>query len=139
TGGQDYVVDGFYARSRAEEKLCPDLFLDQLVEIQDLTDRVSGAAGEGASDAQVAAARDRERETIEQECEAATEFECQVVTLYHGGQYKLYRYRRFSPVKLVFAPELQAGFFGGDPDNFTYPRYALDVSFVRAYVPDGSA
>ncbi|HEX7051293.1 MAG TPA: S46 family peptidase [Longimicrobiales bacterium] len=133
----DYVVEGFYAATRDEERVCPDLYLDQLVEIEDVTQRVQSAAPAGAADTAIAAARQAEQEEIIEECEANTDFECQVVSLFHGGQYKLYRYRRYAPVKLVFAPELQAGFFGGDPDNFTYPRYALDVAFVRAYQPDG--
>ncbi|HEX7090377.1 MAG TPA: S46 family peptidase [Longimicrobiales bacterium] len=138
TEQHDYLVEGFYAASREDELLCPDLFLDQLVEIEDITQRIQAAAPAGADEARIAAAIDSASQAIEGECEATTDFQCQVVSLYHGGQYKLYRYRRYAPVKLVFAPELQAGFFGGDPDNFTYPRYALDVAFVRAYEPGGS-
>ncbi|HEX7120244.1 MAG TPA: S46 family peptidase [Longimicrobiales bacterium] len=133
----DYVVEGFYAATRDEEALCPDLFLDQLVEIGDVTQRVQGATPAGADPTAAARAREAEIEAIQTECEETTDFECQVVELFHGGQYRLYRYRRYQPVKLVFAPELQAGFYGGDLDNFTYPRYALDVAFVRAYQPDG--
>jgi len=136
TEGNDYVVNGFQAETREQEVVCPNLYLDQLAEIEDVTSRVRAVTA--ASDRETADAQQAMRTRIEEECEAATDFECQVVTLYHGGQYQLYRYRRYSPVKLVFAPELQAGFYGGDPDNFTYPRYALDVSFVRAYNPDGS-
>lgn len=132
----DYVEDGFYAETREQEVVCPNLYLDQLAGIEDVTARVRAATG--ATDRETADAQQAMRTRIEEECEAATDFECQVVTLYHGGQYQLYRYRRYAPVKLVFAPELQAGFYGGDPDNFTYPRYALDVSFVRAYNPDGT-
>ena len=138
TETNDYVVDGFYAASQQQELVCPNLYLDQLAEIEDVTARVRGAAAAGATDREIADAQQAMRARIEEECEAATDFECQVVTLYHGGQYQLYRYRRYSPVKLVFAPELQAGFYGGDLDNFTYPRYALDVAFVRAYNPDGA-
>lgn len=134
TGGTDYVVEGFLAATRAEERVCPDLHLDQLIEIRDVTQRMQSAAPAGASPDQVTAAYEAETEEIEGECEA--ERFCQVVSLYNGGQYQLYVYRRYAPVKLVFAPELQAGFYGGDPDNFTYPRYALDVSFVRAYGPN---
>jgi len=137
TAATDLVETGFYAPTNAEELLCPDLFLDQLVEISDVTDRVRAVAPEGGTSRQIADAQEQERGEIEDQCEATSERECQVVSLYHGGQYQLYEYRRYSPVKLVFAPELQAGFFGGDPDNFTYPRYALDVAFVRAYEPDG--
>ena len=132
----DYVEAGFYAPTRADELLCPDLYLDQLVGISSVTDRVREAGEVGGSDMQIATAQDEERTGIEEECATATGNECQVVALFNGGQYQLYEYRRFTPVKLVFAPELQAGFFGGDPDNFTYPRYALDVAFVRAYEPD---
>ncbi|MFW6330382.1 MAG: S46 family peptidase, partial [Gemmatimonadota bacterium] len=131
------LVDGFYAETREEERVCPGLFLDQLAEIEDVTERVQGAAPEDAPATEIAAAQEAEREDIEDECEAESDYSCQVVSLFHGGQYQLYKYRRFQPVKLVFAPELQAGFFGGDPDNFTYPRYALDATFVRAYQPDG--
>jgi hypothetical protein len=137
TEANDYVVDGFYAPSRGQELTCPGLFLDQLVEIQDVTARVHGAAPAGAAAEQVAAAQARVRSQIQEECEAATGRACQVVALYHGGQYQLYQYRRYAPVKLVWAPDSQAGFYGGDPDNFTYPRYNLDVTFLRAYEEDG--
>lgn len=139
SGQTDYVEQGFHARSQSEEKLCPDLYLDQLVEIEEVTDRVRAAAPEGADEEQIAEARRSEREAIVDACEEGSDLRCQVVSLYQGGQYQLYKYRRYSPVKLVFAPELQAGFFGGVPDNFAYPRYALDVAFVRAYRPDSSS
>jgi hypothetical protein len=137
TESEDYVVLGFYAPTRAEEKLCPELFLDQLVATEDVTARVRGAVPASATPTEATAAIEAEEERIEGECATATGLQCQVVSLYHGGQYHLYRYQRYSPVKLVFAPDLQAGFFGGDPDNFTYPRYTLDVAFVRAYQADG--
>lgn len=138
TESEDYVARGFQAASRQEELECPDLHLDQLVEIEEVTARVKAAAPEGVPDSAAVAAREAERGAIEETCEVETDLQCQVVSLYHGGQYQLYKYRRYSPVKLVFLPELQAGYFGGDPDNFTYPRYALDVAFVRAYEADGS-
>jgi hypothetical protein len=134
----DHVETGFYARTRAEERLCPELYLDQLLAIEDVTQQVRAAAPPGGTSEQLAAAQAQEQERIENECSQRTRNECQVVPLYQGGQYQLYTYKRYSPVKLVFAPELQAGFFGGDPDNFTYPRYALDVSFVRAYEAEGN-
>ncbi|HEY8377672.1 MAG TPA: S46 family peptidase, partial [Nannocystis sp.] len=137
TDQNDYIVEGYYAPTRDRELTCPNLFLDQLVRIDDVTQRVQAAT---AGKDPVAAARAREEVTqaITSECEQATGLQCQVVPLFHGGQYRLYQYRRYQPVKLVFAPELQAGYYGGDPDNFTYPRYALDVAFVRAYEPDGN-
>jgi hypothetical protein len=137
TATEDFVVTGFLAPTRAEEKLCPGLFLAQLVETEDVTARVQAAVPANASPTAATAAITAESGRIEEECAARTSLHCQVVSLYHGGQYHLYEYRRYAPVKLVFAPELQAGFFGGDPDNFTYPRYALDVAFVRAYAEDG--
>lgn len=138
TAEEDLVVKGFYAAKREEEKVCPDLHLDQLVSMEDVTARVQAAVPAGASPTEATAATEAERKRIEEECNSATGLQCQVVSLFHGGQYQLYRYRRYAPVKLVFAPELQAGFYGGDPDNFTYPRYTLDVAFVRAYDADGS-
>lgn len=134
--GTDYVVKGFYAATREQEKLCPGLYLDQLVDVENVTNRVQ-AAGRGGADTAVARAQAAEIADIQKECAQEARLTCQVVTLYHGGQYQLYKYKRYSPVKLVFAPELQAGFFGGDPDNFTYPRYDLDFSVVRAYDADG--
>jgi hypothetical protein len=138
TPSNDYVVNGFSAPTRDDEVLCDGLFLDQLVAIEDVTARVRGAAPGGAADVEVAAAQSAATGKIQSECEATTGNTCQVVALFQGGQYQLYQYKRFQPVKLVFAPELQAGFFGGDPDNFTYPRYDLDFSFVRAYQTDGT-
>ncbi|MGH7504700.1 MAG: S46 family peptidase, partial [Longimicrobiales bacterium] len=137
TAEADYIERGFYAPSRSRELECPGLSLDQLVNIEDVTNRVHQAGPRTGDPVQVGERRAAEIEGIESECAERTEHTCEVVALYHGARYHLYEYRRFSPVKLVFAPELQAGFFGGDPDNFTYPRYALDVSFVRAYEAGG--
>ncbi len=137
TGGTDHVEVGFHASTRAQERDCPGLFLDQLVAIQDISQRMRSALPAGATPTQITRAQEQASERIEAECKQRTGNECQVVALYQGGQHQLYQYKRYAPVKLVFAPELQAGFFGGDPDNFTYPRYALDVSFVRAYGANG--
>ena len=138
TADNDYIQDGFYAGSQEEELVCPGLHLDQLQSVTDVTDRVLGAGQGLASDTARARAQEEESEAIVEACEEETGLRCQVVSLYHGGRFHLYRYQRFEPVKLVFAPELQAAFFGGEPDNFTYPRYAMDVSFVRAYEPDST-
>jgi hypothetical protein len=138
TDAVDYVTTGFNAGTRAEEVVCPNLFLDQLIAIEDVTERVRAAAPAAGTSQQIADAQATEQQRIQSECAQRTGNTCQVVSLYHGGQYQLYTYRRYAPVKLVFAPELAAGYFGGDPDNFTYPRYALDVTFVRAYDADGN-
>jgi len=136
TPQEDHVENGFYAPTRKDEQLCPGLYLDQLVKIQDVTTQVQGAAPAGGNAQAVAKAMDAEKDKLVDACQTASDIHCQVVSLYHGGQYQLYTYHRYQPVKLVFVPELQAGFYGGDADNFTYPRYDLDVSFVRAYQPD---
>ncbi len=137
TPQRDYVTTGFYAATRAEEKVCPNIYVDQLVSIEDITPQMQSAVPAGASDSATTAAVTAATARIEQACNTQTKLRCEVVSLYHGGQYHLYRYQRYAPVKLVFAPELNTGFFGGDPDNFTYPRYDLDVTFVRAYEADG--
>jgi hypothetical protein len=137
TAAEDRVETGYYAPTREEELECPGLFLDQLISISDVTERIRSAAPAGASNTEIAAAQEAEREAIQEACEADSDLTCQVVSLYQGGQHQLYRYKRYAPVKLVFIPELQAGFFGGDPDNFTFPRYVLDAAFVRAYEEDG--
>ena len=132
--GEDLLANGFVAPGMADERRCKTVFLDQLQEITDVTAKVQGAIG-SAGPEKASAIRIASIAAIEKECgAAATDAFCQVVTLYRGGQYKLYRFRRFTDVRLVMAPESQMAFFGGDPDNFTYPRYDIDMSFVRAYV-----
>ncbi|MEX0893608.1 MAG: S46 family peptidase [Gemmatimonadota bacterium] len=131
--GEDNVATGFYAATNAEEFTCPQLYLDQLVAIQDVTERVRAALPSNAPPTQVAEALEAVQGRLVAECQAGEPDVCRVVPLYQGGQYQLYGYKRYTEVKLVFAPELQAGFFGGDPDNFVYPRWALDMAFVRAY------
>jgi Peptidase S46 len=133
--GEDFLTNGFYAARREDERACQGLFLDQLQEITDVTDRVARSAAPGAGPKAAAAQRAKLIKAIEEECgKLEPDAACQVVSMYRGGQYKLYRFHRFRDVRLVFAPEGQIAFFGGDPDNFTFPRWDLDMSFVRAYV-----
>ncbi len=139
TDENDFLIDGFYAATTAEELVCPNLHLDQLIEIDDITTELRSVAQAGMSDTDINAARDARGEELSAACEESTGLQCQVVSLFHGGQYKLYKFHRYSTVKLVFTPEMQAAFFGGDADNFTYPRYDLDISFVRAYDEDGES
>ena len=132
--GEDFIENGFYAGSRAEERRCPNFWLDQLLSIRDVTDSVTSAVASGATPTQAAEARAAAITDIQDRCRATgAHLNCQVVTMYRGGQYKLYTFRRYDDVRLVFAPDGPAAFFGGDPDNFTYPRYDIDVSFYRAY------
>jgi hypothetical protein len=134
TPSQDYIKSGFIAATRREERLCPGMQAEILTSITDVTDRVNGARA-GKTGGEFIKARDAVIAGIETEgCAGKTQIlRCQVVTLYQGGQYKLYVYRKYSDVRLVFAPELATAFFGGDPDNFNFPRYDLDSSFVRLY------
>lgn len=136
TAEKDYATLGFYARTRAEELKAPDLELNVLVSIEDVTERVNRAAKAGSSVAEADDARRSEIAAIEKESTAATGLRSDVVTLYQGGQYNLYRYKKYTDVRLVFAPELDIAFFGGDPDNFNFPRYNLDVAFFRVYEND---
>jgi len=128
-----YQKTGFVAQSMADEKQCPGLYVDQLQSIEDVTSRVRDAVSTTGAEAQVVQ-RDSVIQAITSECGDATGLNCQVVTLYQGGMYSLYRFERFDDVRLVMAPEGQAAFFGGDPDNFTYPRYDLDLTLLRVYV-----
>ena len=132
TAGEDLVKGGFLARTEAEERRCPDVELDQLVAIADVTARVR-AATRGTEGPAFHRALRAEIARIERDCQTAETVRCDVVTLYQGGLYHLYTYRRFTDVRLVFVPELAIAFFGGDPDNFDFPRYDLDVAFLRAY------
>ena len=130
---KDYNKEGFYARTREQEVKAPDLELNQLISIEDVTDRINSAAKPGASAAETNAARRAVIANIEKESKDRTGLRSDVVTLYQGGQYNLYRYKQYTDVRLVFAPEFAIAFFGGDPDNFMFPRYDLDMALFRVY------
>jgi hypothetical protein len=133
TPQKDYAKTGFLARTPAEEMKIPDLELNVLESIEDVTDRVNASVKPGASAAEALAARRAAIQTIEAESTKATGLRSDVITLYQGGQYNLYRYHKYTDVRLVFVPEFQAAFFGGDPDNFNFPRFNIDMSLVRVY------
>jgi Peptidase S46 len=136
TPEKDYAKEGFVARTRAEEIKAPSLELNVLMSLEDVTTRVSGAVKAGSSDAEAFTARRAEIAAIEAESLKATGLRSDVVTLYQGGQYNLYRYKKYTDVRLVFVPEFQAAFFGGDPDNFNFPRFNIDMALVRVYEND---
>ena len=136
TSGTDYMKTGFYAKTQAEEAKCPDLELNVLVGIEDVTAKVKAAAPASMSTADAGQAQRSAMSAIEQDCATSTGLRCDVVTLYSGEVYNLYRYKKYTDVRLVFSPEFSAAFFGGDPDNFTYPRYDLDITFFRIYEND---
>jgi hypothetical protein len=136
---KDYVRDGFYARTRDEEQKAVDLELNVLQEIEDVTQRVKDAVDPKLSAEKAFEARRAIIAKIEKDSEDKTGLRSNVITLYQGNQYHLYRFKRHTDVRLVFAPEQQIAFFGGDPDNFAYPRYDLDCCFFRVYENDKPA
>jgi hypothetical protein len=138
TNGKDYMKNGFYAPTRAEEPKCPGVEFIVLEGIEDVTDKVNAAAKPGMSTADAGKAQREEMSNLEKEC-STSGMRCDVVTLYSGAMYSLYKYKKYDDVRLVFAPEFDIAFFGGDPDNFEYPRYDLDISFFRAYENDQPA
>jgi hypothetical protein len=133
TAEKNYVENGFLAGSTADEIPAPDLELNQLVSIEDVTERVNAAVTEGLSAADAFKARRAVMAEIEQKSLETTGFRSDVITLYGGAKYHLYRYKKYTDVRLVWAPETKAAFFGGDADNFEYPRYCLDVALFRVY------
>jgi hypothetical protein len=134
TKDRDFVAQGFYAPTQEAEVKCPEIELNQLLEISDVTAKVHDATKGLTPGKEFNDKRKAVTSQLEKECSGGSDkLRCEVVTLYHGGVYSLYKYKRFQDVRLVFAPEFAIAFFGGDPDNFNFPRYDLDVSYLRAY------
>jgi hypothetical protein len=136
TSQKNYLRDGFYAATPDQEMKSPDLEVNVLMSLENVTPRVQEALAKTADakdEKKLLAARKEVIARIERESTQATGLRSDVVTLYHGGEYWLYRYKKFTDVRLVFAPEQQIAFFGGDPDNFTFPRYDLDMAIFRVY------
>ena len=133
TAQRNYLRDGFFARTPADEARCLDLELNVLQSIEDVTARVNDAVPKSAAPGEAFAARRRIIAAIEKESVGQTGLRSDVVTLWLGGAYHLYRYKRYTDVRLVFAPEQQIAFYGGDPDNFEFPRHDLDICLFRAY------
>lgn len=149
SAGHDYLRDGYLAGKDGDEARCPDLELNQLVSIEDVTDKVKAAKKDGMSDADANAAVKGAIAQLQKECLEKTtdskggnadvlparrpQMRCDVVTLYAGGKYHLYTYKKFTDIRLVFAPEQAIASMGGDIDNFTYPRFDLDMTIVRVY------
>ncbi|MGC2474807.1 MAG: S46 family peptidase [Candidatus Sulfotelmatobacter sp.] len=139
TEGHDYIKTGFYAKTQAEEVKCPSLELNQLVGIEDVTAKINAGVKPDMSAAEIGQAQRSAMSQVEQDCTKTTGLRCDVVTFYSGQVYNLYKYKKYTDVRLVFAPEFDIAFFGGDPDNFEYPRYDLDITFFRVYENDKPA
>lgn len=139
-GHEDYMSNGYIALKQEDEPKCPDVELNQLESITDVTAQVNAATA-GKTGAERVKAERAIDSKLEQSCVNgdAKNWRCDVITLYNGGRYALYKYHRYQDVRLVFAPEQSIAFFGGDPDNFNFPRYDLDVAFFRAYINDKPA
>ncbi len=131
--GQDLYKTGFYAKTREEEAKCPDLELNQLIGIEDVTSKVNAGINPNTPAAQAGEIQRKNIAQIEADCSKSTGLRCDTVTLFAGSQYHLYKYKKYTDVRLVFAPEFGIAFFGGDPDNFEFPRYDLDITFFRVY------
>ncbi|MCW5961719.1 MAG: S46 family peptidase [Pyrinomonadaceae bacterium] len=133
TKENDLIKNGFYARTQAEELKTPDMEVNMLVSYENVTERVQNAVKPGATDAEASRQRRAEISKIEKESTEKTGLKSDVISFYNGGEYWLYRNKKYTDVRVVFAPEEQIAFFGGDYDNFVYPRYCLDVTFLRVY------
>ena len=136
TPEKDYVKDGFYAKTQADEIKCADLELNVLESMENITDRIMKAVKKAKTDQEALELRKAESAKIEKENLKKTGLRSDIVTLYNGGEYWVYRYKKYTDVRLVFAPEAGIAFYGGDPDNFTYPRYDLDMAIFRVYEND---
>ena len=135
---EDLMMDGFYAETLEEERRIPGFFVDQLIEIKDVTEQVISAMNKGENDSAKVENRNNEIKSIQNDCKEDSDLICKVVILYNGGKYSLYKYKRYNDIRLVMSPEFQIASTGWDWDNFTYPRYELDFMFLRAYDEDGN-
>jgi hypothetical protein len=131
--GHDLIKDGFSAASRADERRCPDLEVNVLLNTTDVTPKVTDGVTDQTAPAEAARLRRSNIARLEKECATKTGNRCDVVTLFAGARFDLYEYKKYTDIRLVFAPEFELAFFGGDPENFTYPRFDLDITFFRAY------
>src|SRR5215469_5481904 len=133
TAEHDYVAQGFLTHARSEERQCPGMQAEILRQITDVTSQVQSAIAAGDPKDAIKSRNAATAKIADEACQGDATSRCQVVSLYKGGQYKLYKYRKYSDVRLVFAPEFSISFFGGDLDNFNFPRFCLDSAFVRLY------
>lgn len=131
--GEDLSVTGFFAEKLSDERPVPGLFVDQLIKTVDVTNEILSAMESGKTDAEKSELKSSRIKEIENKYSSETGLQCRVITFYNGGMYMLYCYKRYTDVRLVFSPENLVAHFGGDPDNFTYPRYDFDCAFFRVY------
>jgi len=131
--GEDFTQTGFWATTLADERPVPTLWVDQLIKTIDVTAEVQNAMETGKDDLEKTKFKNEKIKEIESKYKTETGLQCNVITFYNGGMYMLYCYKRYNDVRLVFSPENDIAHFGGDPDNFTYPRYSLDVAYFRVY------
>jgi hypothetical protein len=134
--GEDLIKEGFYAKTLADERKIPNYYADQLVLIKDVTTEIMTAESTGNTVLEKAANKKAKIKEITENTQKETGLTCQIVSLYNGGKFSLYGYKRYTDIRLVFSPEMKIAYFGGDYDNFTYPRYNLDCTFYRAYEND---
>lgn len=135
--GENLSEKGFYAKKLSEERKIPGYYVDQLQLIEDVTQEVKDAFNSGKTEEEKVLLRNKKISEIEKRYSQKSGLICDVVTFYNGGRYSVYGYKRYNDIRLVFAPETKIGFFGGDYDNFTYPRYDMDMSFMRIYDENG--
>ncbi|NNE14231.1 MAG: S46 family peptidase, partial [Saprospiraceae bacterium] len=138
--GENFDNNGFYAEALADERRVDDLFVEQLIRVDDITDIVKAESMSAENDTERAAIEAQAIEDIKADYQNRKDWmhlRLQVVSFYSGGKYSIYGYKKFSDIRLVLIPENDLGFYGGDPDNFTYPRYNLDFTFWRAYDENG--
>ena len=131
--GENIFKDGYYAKTLEDERVFPNLYVDQLIEIKDVTGEIFKALEKGKTDKEKVEAKEKAFNEITEKYAKKTGLTCKIVTLYNGGKYSLYMYKRYNDIRLVMAPDVQIAATGWDWDNFTYPRYELDFAFLRAY------